>query len=336
VSIQRSSASRIEALVADLSSNSSVIRESAIARLTLIGRRAVTRLITLIERGHPASTRTAALRALEEIDDPRAFDAAVAALDDPDADVALAAIGLARASLHRPNGADALDRLTAISLDRTRPDAVRLAALHALRHLDRKTLAPLLKSLAADPAAVVHAEAAAHRRGVRPPGSEPGRILESAAEQGLPDEPGSLRRAIIKAGDQVSLGILLRIVERVRDRERDASVAARGAWAAVRAAAHVALANRASRLALYDLRESLESASGRVPIEFLTALTLVGDASCLQAMAAAYARSRDAWFRERLVDVFRAVVKRERLTRRNAVMKKIYKRWPGPFEQLLG
>jgi HEAT repeat protein len=336
LSITRSSARRIEALVADLSSNNPVARESAIARLTLIGRRAVTRLITVIERGQTSSTRTAALRALEEIDDPRALEAAVLALDDPDADVALAAIGLARACLHGPNGADALDRLTAISLDRTRPDAIRLAALHAISHLDRRTLAPLLKSLATDFAAVVHGEATARRGRVRPQRSEPGKTLERAAEQGLPDEPGSLHRAIIKAGDQVSLSILLRIVEQVRDREKGTSAAARGAWAAVRAAAHVALANRASRLALYDLRESLENANGRLPIEFLTALTLIGDASCLPAMAAAYARSRDIWFRDRLVDVFRAVVKRERLTRRNAAMKKIQKRWPGAFEQLVG
>jgi hypothetical protein len=336
LAITRSAAQQIEALVADLSSNDPVTRESAIARLTLIGPRAVTRLITLSGRGHPTSARTAALRALEEIDDPRAFDAAIVALDDPDAEVALAAISLARACLHRPSGADALDRLTAISLDRTRPDAIRLAALDALRHLDRKTLAPLLKSLAADPAAVVQAEATADRGRVRRQRNEPGQILERAAEQGLPDEPAALHRAIIRAGDQVALSILLRIVERVRDRETGTPAAARGEWAAVRAAAHVALANRASRLALYDLRESLERANGRLPIEFLTALTLVGDASCLQAMAAAYARSRDAWFRERLVDVFRAVVKRERLTRRNAVMKKIRKRWPGTFEQLVG
>ena len=101
-----------------------------------------------------------------------------------------------------------------------------------------------------------------------------------------------------------------------------------------RAAAHVALASRGSRLALYDLRESLESADAPLPVEFLAALSLVGDASCLEAIAAAYARpaasgrGRDDWWRQHLADAFRAIVAREAITRRHAVMKKIEKRWP--------
>ena len=96
-----------------------------------------------------------------------------------------------------------------------------------------------------------------------------------------------------------------------------------------RAAAHVALAHRGSRLAVYDLRESLESADAPLPVEFLAALTLVGDRSCLEPIAAAYAHARGghAWWRQHLADAFRAIAARERITRRNAVMKKIEKRW---------
>jgi hypothetical protein len=119
---------------------------------------------------------------------------------------------------------------------------------------------------------------------------------------------------------------LLKIVERVRERERSES-AGRGAWAATRAAAHVALAQRGSRIAIYDLRESLETANAPLPVEFLTALSLAGDASCLEAIAGAHARARDAWWRHHLADAFRTIAAREKLTRRHAVMKRIAKKW---------
>ena len=129
--------------------------------------------------------------------------------------------------------------------------------------------------------------------------------------------------------------MLLRIVERVREQETRVKGADWPKWSAVRAATHLALANRGSRLGVYDLRESLEGSHDKVPVEFLTALDLVGDASCLEAIASAHARSRDGSFRERLVDAFRTIVTREKLTRRHAVMKKIQKRWPGTLERLI-
>ena len=102
----------------------------------------------------------------------------------------------------------------------------------------------------------------------------------------------------------------------------------------MRAAVHVTLAQRHSRIALYDLRETLDAADAPLPVEFLAALSLTGDASCLEAIAGAYARSpgsgrsqRD-WWRQHLLDAFRTIVAREGITRRHAVMKKIAKHWP--------
>ena len=63
----------------------------------------------------------------------------------------------------------------------------------------------------------------------------------------------------------------------------------------------------------------------------MAALSLIGDATCLESIAAAYAHAPakpDDWWRGHLVDAFRAIVKREKLTARHAVMKKIQKRWP--------
>ncbi|MGH9139797.1 MAG: hypothetical protein ACRD2I_01500, partial [Vicinamibacterales bacterium] len=111
---------------------------------------------------------------------------------------------------------------------------------------------------------------------------------------------------------------------------------ARDQWRLARAAAHVTLAQRGSRLALYDLRDSLEAARGPLPVEFLAAITLIGDASCLEAIAAAHARARpkDAWWRRHLAEAFQTIVKRDQLTRRHAAMKKIEKRWPGALDGL--
>jgi HEAT repeat protein len=296
----------------------------------------VDRLVVIIRSRTAAHVRAAALRALEGIDDRRALAAALIAIDDSDKTVAVAAIALARRFLRGPGGADAVDRLVTATTDRARPDDVRVAALRALRDLDRRTIAPLLKSLAADPIAAVRTEAAAEpgRRRLQP--TKPVELLMKAAGRGLSADAGQLRRAVISGGGEAPLTVLLRIIERVRERETGLPPTQRGRWSAVRAAAHVALANRDSRLGLYDLRESLEAPHEKLPVEFLTALMLVGDASCLPVMASAHARSNDAWFRERLADVFRAVVARERLTRRHAVMKKIHQRWPRAIEQLVG
>jgi hypothetical protein len=63
-------------------------------------------------------------------------------------------------------------------------------------------------------------------------------------------------------------------------------------------------------------------------VEFLAALALVGDESCLEAIAVAHGRATDGWWRQHLADAFRAIVARKRLTRRHSVLKKIQKRSP--------
>jgi hypothetical protein len=105
-------------------------------------------------------------------------------------------------------------------------------------------------------------------------------------------------------------------------------------WAMARAAAHVALAERGSRIGVYDLRESFERARAPLPVEFLTALLLVGDASCLEAIAGAHARARDTWWRDHLADAFRNIVAREHITRRHAAIKKIERKWKRDLDEL--
>ena len=75
---------------------------------------------------------------------------------------------------------------------------------------------------------------------------------------------------------------------------------------------------RGSRLAVYDLRESVEALGSQTPVGMLSALQQVGDVSVLDAVADAWAGSTNAWFRGQLVTIFREIVAREKITKRHA------------------
>jgi hypothetical protein len=347
VAIKPSSARQIDALVADLGADRAVTRDTAVARLTMIGARAVERLMAVAQSAAPGAARAAALGALEAIGDPRARDAILRAVDDRDPAVAVAAIGAARGYLRGRHGADALDRLTRAALDQSRNESVRVAAVGAVGELELSTIAPLLEALRDDPQGGVRALARSAGSGSSTPArlrwgrraaAQPDTLntLTAAARRDLPEDPEVLRHAIAREGGRAPLPSLLRVIEAVREREGQESPSRRGAWMAARAAAHLALANRGSRLGLYDLRESLESADTRLPVEFLAALSVIGDASCVEAVAAAHARSRDGWWREHLAAAFRAIVKREGLTRRHGVIRKIARRWGTRANELVG
>jgi len=325
VAIRSSAAGQIDALIADLSSERSVVRETALARLTVIGARTVVHLTALAtDADAPVASRVAALRALEAIGDVRAIDAAARALNAGDKGIGVAAAGILQRFLTGKRGAEVTDVLSAKALDRQAPDAVRLAALVALDDLGASALEPLWNALAGDPSASVRAHVADARRGQR---------AEVTSEEAgsLPDDPEKLRRELSLNRRSASLPELHALVERIRAHEEAEPAGARDAWTRARGAAHVALAGRGSRLGLYDLRETLEKTAAPLPVEFMAALSLIGDATCLESIAAAYAHAPakgDEWWHDHLADAFRAIAKREKLTRRHAVMKKIQKRWP--------
>jgi HEAT repeat protein len=331
VPIRVSSRKEIELLIGDLSATNPTVRDAAVARLRIIGTRAVDRLIGVVKSTQTTSSRVAALRALEGIADPRALDPALVAVDDRDEAVASAAVAAAHVFLRGTRGTDVVGCLTRVALDPARLQDIRLAAIQALSDLEAGTLKPLWKALAQDANAVVRAraQAAVSRKRALPRNSQ---ALVEAAARGEMSDPVKLRHAIVQADQFTSLALLHQLVERLRDRELAEPLDKRGEWTATRAAAHVALAARGSRLGLYDLRESLES-SAALPAECLDALALVGDASCLEAIASAYAKANKSndsgtspW-QHHLVGIFRQIAKRERITRRHAVVKRIVKRW---------
>lgn len=335
--IKASAARQIEVLIANLGSDRADVREAAVARLTLVGARAVDRLLLLLDASAPVVARAAALRTLEAIADPRALERVLETLESPDAAVASAAAGAARVFLRGARGAAAVDRLASVALDTAREDVVRIAAIRALDDLDPATIAPLLEAVRRDPNDVVRMAATPTST------AAPVDMIVRAADFGLPEDPVDLGQALGHAGADVSLPLVLRIIERVREREAAEPTPRKDEWMRVRGRAHVMLADRGSRIALYDLRESIEAAARPLPVEFLAALATAGDASCLEAIAAAYSRAMPAaatvedegrWWRDHLADAFQLIVHREGLTRGHAQMKKIEKRWGLALDQL--
>lgn len=338
VPIKTSSGLEIEALLANLHADDLHTREAAVARLTVIGTRTVERLVKLIGSKAPAVARAAAIRVLEGIDHPRALDSILAGFEDPDREVKTAAVVASAAFLQSARSLEVLDRLTAVALDEDCEQDVRLAAMEALAGLKSDTLEPLWTRLAADSLPAVRSRALA--RAAHSPVQGPTRTLAAACEGNLPDAE-ALQQAIVEGGSALALPMLHRLIERIREREASSREPRRMGWTRARAAAHLALAQRGSRLALYDLREALEAATTPLPVEFLTALSRIGDASCIEPIAAAYARSVRAgvpandWWRQHLAGAFRGIVEKERLTKKHAVMKKVVKRWGPAVDDLV-
>ena len=315
MTIRASSSKQIATLIADLAAHDELRREAALARLIVIGDRAVDRLIAVANGEVDSSVRTAALRALEGIGSERAMGVALRRIDDPDSSTVRAAISLARLFLKGPKGSEVVDRLTLVALDSQRLQAVRLAAIAVLRELEPKTIRPLLKKLAADSS--LDLDSVTQPRMATQP-------VEDRSAQAAAD---GVRDWLAREGAKAPLASVLGIVERVREREASEPAVRRDAWTAVRFAAHLVLARRKSRIALYDLRESLETAKAPLPVDALAAVTLVGDASCLEAIASAYTRSRNSEWRRQLLETFHAVVKREKLTPRHAVIRRLQKKF---------
>lgn len=339
--IHPSSSAEIRRLVAALGAADEIARESAIARLTVIGLRAVEHLLQEFSAA-PACLRVGMLRAFEALGDPRAVPLARAGAADAAPDHAIAAIAVLRAFLNAPQpavAADALDAVVATALNRARPAGARLAALEALRALPADVREAVRKNLAEDPDPEVRARASA--AAVAPsdsPSSDDDVIWTEAVAGTLPKSPARLKQALASTRSSARLTELQHLVDHLRVREQKEPVPERREeWRAIRGAVHQALAARNSRLALYDLRDSLLEPE-RLPVAFLAALEEIGDATCLETLAAAYeasSRSGDAWWREHVAAAFRAIVAREGLTRRHAAVKRAMTRWPEAAADLM-
>ena len=313
MSIKPSAAAEIRALLDALASSDEVRRESAIARLAIIGERAVDRLVDAYGTAD-RPTRIAILRAAEAIADPRVIPVAAEALGGG-GDLAVAGASTLRALLDSPNdaaAARALDALVATALDRGAERHVRVAAVDALSDLPPTVREPIAEALREDPDRTLHQHATEISRETAAADA----AWQDALEGRLPDDPAVLREAVKARAGSAPLGSLQRLVDAIRLRETEASGGRSGEWQQVRGAIHQALALRGSRVAVYDLRETLEAASAPLPATFMAALHVVGDESCLPALAAAHKRATDDRWRAQLEAAFQAIVKRDKLARK--------------------
>jgi hypothetical protein len=298
----RRPSSDIDRLIADLQSSESVRRDAAVARLRILGSRALPRLIDLVASHESAVVRALALDAIEGIDDVRVIDVAYDALRDGDIEVVIAALGVLRRWVAEETGTRLLDAITAITVDRNLDARVRVAALAALSELPEHLVRPI--------------------RDQAPPPESAGPSL---------DDPVQVREWIQAYGAGATLNTLHELVTRTREREHaESSSRLRSEWLQARGRAHQALAKRDSVVALYDLRETFEGATNALPQSFLSTATAIGDASCLEPLARAWAASgKDLDWKHQLSMTATAIMRREKLTGRSAVVKKLRANFPG-------
>jgi hypothetical protein len=298
----RRPSSGIDRLIADLQSIDSIRRDAAVARLRIHGSRALPRLVDLAGSDAPVAVRARALDALEGINDVRAIDVAFDALRDGNIDIVIAALGVLRQWVAEETGTRLLDAITAIAVDRSRDARVRVAALAALSELPEHLLRPI--------------------RNQAPPPESAGPSLE---------DPVAVREWIQAYGSGATLSTLHALVTKTREREQaESSSRLRSEWLQARGRAHHALAKRQSLVALYDIRETFESSSSALPQSFVSSAAAIGDASCLEPLARAWAAGgKDLSWKHQLSTTAATIMRREKLTGRSAVVKKLRANFPG-------
>jgi hypothetical protein len=326
-------------------------RESAIARLTLHGERALPTLLEVLRQGEGAA-RMDALAVIERHDGPGARAVVHASVGDLDLGVARRAI---EACVHYPDPGtvallrsrvrdgesalrlalvesllalleqglvEAMDPLLERILHEGEDEAVRRAASGALRFLTARERAPFLERLRARP----H-DAAGQRLLERVLGGAPD---DSATAAGGGKQAPSARPAsgvgrqrreaidrLVQQGGPAAMAALHELLERLPRANEKAAQATEVAEA--RGRIHRALAALGSRLALYDLRESLAVRPVPVPSLLLGAAQTVGDASLVSGLAALAVD--DPTLHDACLAALTTIVSRERLRRTSAAVK---------------
>jgi hypothetical protein len=325
--------SDLSALITQLADSDPVVRESAAARLAVIGNRAISAVQSLLRDPDASpSAHIAALRTLDALDRLEAIDAAATAAVGTDVALALDGIELlddALSDATDPERADrALEHLTRLTLDATLPERRRLMMMEALSRLPVPLKKPIFTALATDTSPAIAARASDQDVGPH------GALEHWSTDARLPSTPDVLIAALAAAGELTPITALRHLVDLVREREKISGGAERDGWRVARGLLHEAIATRGSVIALYDLRETLEQDKQPVSAHFLTAAMAIADASCLDAIAARWVHAGDdVWLRDRLERIFHAIIGRARLRRSAPVMVRLLRRHPsaGPL-----
>jgi len=348
VPIVPSRSGRIQGLLGRLASGGPAERDSAVAGLTLLGARVIEPLRALLPTANGAA-RLAALEVLERIEDhgalaplldlvrdeeepvaQRAMEA-LGGRPDPRAAKVLAGVlagpapasrrrsaALALVRLQAAGLVEALDALAARLLDEREETGLRLAILEALRAqeppLAPATLRPLLKRLAAsaDP------QLAARARPTTDAAVPLERLVDELVAPARSDEAVARTSAALAGRGAPAIPALRQALERLGPPRRGGEDAPslRG-----RAAIHEALAALDSRVALYDLRETIATRPRAVMPALLRAAGRVGDGSLVPVLARAVAEEA-AWLDE-CAEALAAIVAREKLRKTSAACRSV-------------
>lgn len=315
-------------------------REAATARLRVIGARAVEHLLAALEGVSP-SQRRLILPVLEDLPDSRVLPAVLPLARDPE--TSMAALTVVRQHLvgaTESRRLSTVDALGVIATDKDLPLSARSLAAELLAGPLAKTPAlPATKGRAGQQSPSVGDEGGTTARGAAEPRAAEPRaaarlVLDEALAGRLPPSPDELRAALAREGEACSVAELQDLLGEIGQVERKTRDQIALEWAGVRAAVHVLLAARESRLGVADLRETIERWHDRLPMGFVVAIGEVGDADCLEAVAAAYERAESEWVREQMVSAFRQVMRRHALTRRHAAVKRAERRSKALAERL--
>ena len=261
-----------------------------------IGARAVPHLLDAFAASASPAARAAILKVLEATRDRRGLALAPRATRSPRPAiprVAAAAIVLLGAFLDD----ESTQALETLRRGGRRRRAARPANGWPPGELERtpaRILAPLRKRLA---------ETRARRSGAWRPGRAPRRgrpsldpplLLESAADGDRGRPRGSCRGWSPPAGRTSAADAAPARRAGPRPRSQAAADAERREWLARARPGHVALAERRSRVALYDVATPSRAPAGPLPARFASPLGLVGDAACLEVIAERRCRGRAA------------------------------------------
>lgn len=281
----------------------------------MIGARAVDHLLAALDTLSPAQRRHV-LPVLEDLPDTRILLAVLPLTSDPE--TSAAALAVVRQHLHDASDArraSTLDALRLVATDKDVPLAARAAAAEMLTGTTAPEAPRVRATARSAPSAVSRA-------------AEEQALLGAAVGGDLPTSPDALRAALAHHGEARPVSELQDLVKAIASAERTAGEHEALEWAGVRAAAHLLLAARESRLGMADLRETVERWHDRLPMGFVVALGEIGDADGLESLAAAYERADSEWVRQQIVGAFRQVQRRLRLTRRHAAVKRAERRSP--------
>jgi HEAT repeat protein len=162
-----------------------------------------------------------------------------------------------------------------------------------------------------------------------------GRLTDLLSEVEEPVPLQVLVEVIGALGEKSMIYRLKELIERVAAQEEQ-SHEANGfdPLQRVRAKAHLELAKIGSRVAAADLRNALADDEQRIEIEMLAAANLVGKRDELPALLKAYGRE-DRFMRERIAEVIRAIMKREKIRRNSKIFRSMGKEQRSHLQSIL-